>query len=165
MLHGRNFNFPFTLPRLRNDRKGIDLCTDIARVSALTRGNTIRYIYSLVYFPRYPFRVSNGIVIYETRVSSRCFFFFFSCLKYVFREVLSADIADFRHAADVKNWPWSRRRHQHPSSLRSLQRKNVNRANAFCRLLSFPVHFSALTCAFTSPYSFIRATIHFFMKL
>lgn len=34
-------------------------------------------IYLLVYSPQYPFRISNGVVIYEMRVSSRCFSSFF----------------------------------------------------------------------------------------
>jgi len=48
--------------------------------STSIRINARKYdsIYLLVYSPRYPFRVSNGIVIYETRVPSRCFSFFSS---------------------------------------------------------------------------------------
>lgn len=102
MLCGRNFNFLATLPRRpRNDRKGIDLCTDIASTSVRINARKYDSIYSLVYFPRYPFRVSNGIVIYETRVSSRDAFF----LSFFVFEVCVSSAIICRH----RRLPTSRR--------------------------------------------------------
>lgn len=64
--------------------------------STSIRINARKYdsIYLLVYSPRYPFRVSNGIVIYETRVPSRCFSFFFFLLMF---EVCVSSTIIFRH--------------------------------------------------------------------